>query len=143
MLLILLALGAVLLWALTRLGRQTEKAGSGHWRITATVMGAALFAGAILAVSRGSWLAAAAMALGGLWLVVQSRLRPTRVKQPVHGPEMSLSEARSILGVGEGASRQEIQAAWKRLMARAHPDQGGTEGLAVRVNAARDCLLRS
>ncbi len=27
-------------------------------------------------------------------------------------------------------------------MARAHPDQGGTEGLATRVNAARDRLLK-
>jgi len=27
-------------------------------------------------------------------------------------------------------------------MARAHPDQGGTEGLAARVNAARDRLLK-
>jgi hypothetical protein len=141
MLLILLGLGLVAVWALARLGRQTEKAGSGHWRITATVLGAALFAGAIFALSRGSWLAGAGMALGGLWLVVQSRIRSAPVKAP-RGSEMSLSEARSVLGVSEGASRQEIQAAWKRLMGRAHPDQGGTEGLAVRVNAARDRLLK-
>ena len=141
MLLILLGLGLVAVWALARLGRQTEKPGSGHWRITATVLGAALFAGAIFALSRGSWLAGAGMAIGGLWLVLQSRVRPVAHKEP-QGPEMCLSEARSVLGVSEGASRQEIQAAWKRLMARAHPDQGGTEGLAVRVNAARDRLMK-
>lgn len=139
--LIFLALGAVALWALTRLGRQTEKPGRGHWRITATILGAALFAGSILAVSRGAWLWGAGLATAGLWLVVQSRVRPVAPRVP-EGPDMSLAEARAILGVPEGASPQDIQAAWKRLMARAHPDQGGTEGLAVRVNAARDRLLR-
>ena len=55
---------------------------------------------------------------------------------------MDLAEARSILGVSQDASPQTINAAWRRLMARAHPDQGGTEGLAARVNAARDRLLK-
>ena len=140
--LIWLALGGIALWALVRLGRQTEKPGGGHWRISATILGAVLMGGAVLAVSHGAWLWAIGMTLAGLWLVVQSRLRPAAAKAP-QGPEMSLSEARSILGVGEGASRQEIQAAWKRLMARTHPDQGGTEGLAIRVNAARDRLLKA
>ncbi|MEG1030153.1 MAG: molecular chaperone DnaJ, partial [Brevundimonas sp.] len=47
-----------------------------------------------------------------------------------------------ILGVPADASPEVVQAAWRRLMARAHPDQGGTEGLAARVNAARDRLLK-
>ncbi|HAC02107.1 MAG TPA: molecular chaperone DnaJ, partial [Brevundimonas sp.] len=55
---------------------------------------------------------------------------------------MSEAEARAILGVTAGADAQTVQAAWRRLMARAHPDQGGTEGLAARVNAARDRLLK-
>ena len=55
---------------------------------------------------------------------------------------MSLTEARAILGVGEGADEAEIRAAWRRLMQRAHPDAGGTEGLAERLNAARDRLLK-
>ena len=42
----------------------------------------------------------------------------------------------------DAATPQEINAAWKRLMGRAHPDQGGTEGLASRLNAARDRLLK-
>ncbi|WP_409018381.1 molecular chaperone DnaJ [Brevundimonas vesicularis] len=140
--LIFLALAAVALWALTRLGRQTEKAGRGHWRITATILGAALFGGAVLAVSRGAWIGGAVMAMAGLWLVIQSRIRPVAARVVPEGPDMSLAEARAILGVAHGASREDIQTAWKRVMARAHPDQGGTEGLAVRVNAARDRLLR-
>ncbi|MEY4241661.1 MAG: hypothetical protein RJA14_1357 [Pseudomonadota bacterium] len=55
---------------------------------------------------------------------------------------MSPAEARALLGVTAEATPQEINAAWKRLMGRAHPDQGGTEGLASRLNAARDRLLK-
>ena len=56
---------------------------------------------------------------------------------------MTEAEARSLLGVSADATPQQINAAWKRLMARAHPDQGGTEGLASRLNAARDRLLKN
>ncbi|WP_303719630.1 molecular chaperone DnaJ [Brevundimonas naejangsanensis] len=139
--LIWLGLAAVALWALVRLGRQTERARRGHWRISATILSAALLAGAVLAAARGAWLISGGMALGGVWLAVQSRVRPPAPKaQP--SERMSEAEARAILGVTAGADAQTVQAAWRRLMARAHPDQGGTEGLAARVNAARDRLLK-
>jgi curved DNA-binding protein CbpA len=54
---------------------------------------------------------------------------------------MSLREAREILGVGDEAGRAEIDAAYRRLMRRAHPDHGGSTGLASQLNAARDRLL--
>ncbi|MDD3838185.1 MAG: molecular chaperone DnaJ, partial [Phenylobacterium sp.] len=40
------------------------------------------------------------------------------------------------------ATPAEILAAHKRLMGMAHPDKGGTSGLAAQLNAARDRLLR-
>jgi len=55
---------------------------------------------------------------------------------------MSAGEARSILGVGPDATAAEIEAAYKRLMRMAHPDKGGTSGLASQLNAARDRLLK-
>ena len=142
MLLILLGLAAVGLWVLVRLGKQTEKARTGHWRISATLLGGACFAGAVLCVARNSYIFAAALGLAGLYLVLQSRIRTITAK-PAPKPsttQMSRREACEILGVNERASREEVQAAWKRLMARTHPDQGGSEGLAARVNAARDRL---
>ena len=139
--LIWLGLAAVAVWALARLGRQTERARRGHWRISATILSTALFAGAVLAASRGVWIAAIGMAGAGLWLAVQSRIRPTALRAPV-AERLTEAEARAILGVSADATAQDIQSAWRRLMARAHPDQGGTEGLAARVNAARDRLLR-
>ncbi len=139
--LIWLGLAAVAVWALARLGRQTERARRGHWRISATILSSALFAGAVLAASRGVWLAAIGLAWGGLWLAVQSRVRSVAPRAPV-AERLSEAEARAILGVSADATPEAVQAAWRRLMARAHPDQGGTEGLAARVNAARDRLLK-
>jgi len=136
--LIWLALAAIAVWALVRLGRQTEARGRGHWRITATLFSAVLIAGAVLLAARGSWAAAAALAGAAVWLTLSSRQRATEPRAEA----MSAAEARSLLGVPAEATRQEINTAWKRLMSRAHPDQGGTEGLASRLNAARDRLLK-
>jgi DnaJ homolog subfamily C member 19 len=57
------------------------------------------------------------------------------------GGAMSRAEARAILGVGEAASVEDINDAWKRLMVKVHPDHGGTDALAARVNEARRILL--
>ena len=54
---------------------------------------------------------------------------------------MPPAEARALLGVGEQASLQEIREAHRRLIARVHPDAGGSSELAIRVNAARDALV--
>lgn len=136
--LVWLALAAIAVWALVRLGRQGERPGRGHWRVAATLLGAVLLAGAVLAGSRGAWIATAALAGAGLWFLIASRQRTVAPRME----SMTDAEARSLLGVAPDASHAEINAAWKRLMARAHPDQGGTEGLAARLNAARDHLLK-
>jgi preprotein translocase subunit Sec63 len=54
---------------------------------------------------------------------------------------MRPSEARTLLGVGENASAEDIRAAHRRLIVKVHPDAGGSAGLATRVNAARDALI--
>lgn len=62
-------------------------------------------------------------------------------RQAVARAPMLPSEARALLGVGEGASVEDIRAAHRRLIAKVHPDAGGSAGLATRVNAARDALI--
>jgi hypothetical protein len=136
--LVWLALAAIAVWALVRLGRQTERRGRAHWRVAATLFSAVLIAGAVLLAARGAWLPAVALAGAGLWLTLASRQRPP----PPRAEALTDADARSILGVSRDATAVEINAAWKRQMARAHPDQGGTEGLASRLNAARDRLLK-
>jgi hypothetical protein len=63
-------------------------------------------------------------------------------KRGVSQDRTQTNEACEILGVGPDATRAEIDAAYRRLMLRAHPDRGGTTGLATRLNAARDYLLK-
>ena len=55
--------------------------------------------------------------------------------------KMTREEAYQILGLRPGASEAEIRAAHRRLMRAAHPDSGGSEWLATRLNQARDVLL--
>ena len=54
---------------------------------------------------------------------------------------MPVAEARALLGVGEAASLGDVREAHRRLIAKVHPDNGGSQELAVRVNAARDALV--
>jgi DnaJ family protein C protein 19 len=49
--------------------------------------------------------------------------------------------ARKLLGVSAAASREEILAAHKRLVAMVHPDRGGSNAQVHEANAARDLLL--
>jgi curved DNA-binding protein CbpA len=54
---------------------------------------------------------------------------------------MGRAEALSVLGLAEGASEAEIRAVHRRLMRSAHPDHGGSDWIAARLNEARDVLL--
>lgn len=57
------------------------------------------------------------------------------------GGKMTRAEAFEVLGLAEGADEAAIRAAHRRLMRAAHPDQGGSDWLASRLNEARDVLL--
>lgn len=51
------------------------------------------------------------------------------------------AQARALLGVNRSARRDEIVDAHRRLIARVHPDRGGSNEAVHDANAARDLLL--
>lgn len=54
---------------------------------------------------------------------------------------MSEEEALNLLGLSRGAPADEIKASHRRLIKQVHPDQGGTNYLAHKINEAKRVLL--
>ncbi|MDP6968810.1 MAG: DnaJ domain-containing protein [Gammaproteobacteria bacterium] len=109
-------------------------------------------------------LVAAAMAMRGLWPVAMSllggllvygrpvlqafglwrQLQSMQQDKPSQAPSTSTMDtamAYQILGLQAGASKEEILAAHRALMAKNHPDKGGSTYLASQINQAKDLLL--
>ena len=54
---------------------------------------------------------------------------------------MSEHEARQVLGLDQSATEADIVATHRRLMQKMHPDRGGSDYLASKINQAKDRLL--
>ena len=116
----------------------------GEWRVGTGLLGIGAVMGGALVAARGGYEKGAVIMAVGAFLAAISRTRRGPKPQPKpRAPGLSEADARSLLGVEEGASAQDVQAAHQRLMKVAHPDRGGTSGLAAQLNAARDRLLKS
>ncbi len=120
--------------------------------IWAGAIGGILLAAMLFFTGRGAIALSALVFLGPMiwsW-IAEGRARRTggptpgpraRFWQPPPRGGMSQEEAYEILGLRPGATQADIRAAHRRLMSTAHPDRGGSDWLAARINQARDVLL--
>jgi hypothetical protein len=115
--------------------------------IWVVALGGLLLATLLFLTGRGGSAIAAVIMLGPLvWSWLQ-KPGPGAARKPRFGPapaargNMSRDEAFAVLGLAPGASEAQIRDAHRRLMRMAHPDSGGSDWLASRVNQARDLLL--
>ena len=60
---------------------------------------------------------------------------------PASTSTMNRKEALAVLGLGEAATREDIIAAHRKLMQKIHPDRGGNDYLAAKINQAKDLLV--
>ncbi|MAR79354.1 MAG: hypothetical protein CMM18_03890 [Rhodospirillaceae bacterium] len=56
---------------------------------------------------------------------------------------MTIKEAYLMLGLDESATKDEIKEAHHKLMLKIHPDQGGSNFLASKINQAKELLLKN
>ncbi|OXE35553.1 MAG: molecular chaperone DnaJ [Phenylobacterium zucineum] len=126
------------LWWISRSGPKLKRR---EWRLVSGGLALGAFSASAYEAMRGGWSPAIILFLLGLWLASTTRASAAPVEPPV-ASSLDDTEARKLLGVGPEAGRREILEAYARLIKLAHPDKGGTHGLAAQINAARDRLLR-
>jgi hypothetical protein len=97
----------------------------------------------LLLIWRLSWLGLALAWVGIALAVVAGLVWWSARPRATRAPDPELVEARRVLGVTPKASRADIIAAHRSRIAAAHPDRGGSDQEAARLNAARDLLLKS
>ncbi|HUO11641.1 MAG TPA: DnaJ domain-containing protein [Caulobacteraceae bacterium] len=129
----ILALAVLALAVLAAYGRRSL-AGRAQGRLLVAFLAALTAGAAVYEGLRGVWLGALVLIGAAVWVGAGA--------QPPRNVQMSRRDAAAMLGVSEDASRDQINAAFRRLMRRVHPDQGGAPGLAAQLNAARAALLK-
>jgi hypothetical protein len=123
---------------------------------TQKLAGGVIIAFAALLMFRGDMSAALALFAFGAGLYGKSALFPNGFGPRVAsgpGPQtsrpppvrprggMTKDEALKVLGLKDSANEVEIRSAHKRLIKDFHPDKGGSDYLAAKINEAKDILL--
>ena len=77
-------------------------------------------------------------------LRVFSRVKQSNTNYSRQNIDISgIEEAYEILGLTMDASDEEIDHAYKELIRKNHPDMGGSEYIAKKINAAREYIIKN
>jgi hypothetical protein len=146
------------LWLIRKVGRAPPAAVR---LLLQKIGGGAMIAFAALLTVRGQWNLAIGLFALGMGLIGKASLLPNGFNWGGASPQnngvppkqeqtppsqrgkvlLPKAEALSILGLKPGASAEDVKLAHKRLMKDFHPDKGGTDYLAAKINEAKDVLL--
>ena len=121
----------MLLWGFLGAAVLLVITGRTHWIVAAVA--------ALIPLLKGLLgLAIRAFPLLQQWLKTSGHTTPGR---PSGNTQLTITEAYQLLGLKVGASREDVVQAHKRLIQKLHPDRGGNDYLAAKLNEARDLLL--
>ncbi len=152
LLLVVVATAALIMWSKYQRGDLEQKK-----RVIRQALKYAFLGLVVFLVMRGRlhWLggvlAAAIPFIPGLYQLILARFRSQKNQGtgepiPPQAPLTSVEEAMEILGLSGNPDSGEITAemivdAHRKLIQKLHPDRGGNDYLAAKINQARDLLL--
>jgi hypothetical protein len=145
---ILLALAAAA-WVLLRAGKGGGE-GRGMFRLKVVgllAVATVLFAAKLFPLALMILVAAGGVTAIELWreraIKAMNDMAPGAGTAPAPRTAMTVDEAAAVLGVATDASDEDVRAAHKKLIGQLHPDKGGTDYLAAKINDARKIMLES
>lgn len=144
---IILALGAAA-WVLFRAGRGRVDESKTMFRlkvVSLLAFAAVCFAAKLFPIAFMVLLAAGGVTAIELWsgraIKGLEDMAPGAGMAPSPAASMKVAEAAAVLGVAPDADEEAIKAAHKKLIGQLHPDKGGSDYLAAKINDARRVML--
>jgi len=140
---ILFALGAAV-WVLWRAGKGGEGLGVFRLKLVGLLaVAAVLFAAQLFPLALMILVAAGGVTAIELWreraITGMDSMTPGAGAAP--RALLGVEEAAAVLGVEIDASDEAVKSAHKKLISQLHPDRGGTDYLAAKINDARRVML--
>jgi len=97
--------------------------------------------GSLMAAKGRVWVGGGLVAMAAIYAVRRLRRTNRKPSAQVGRESPQLAEARALLGLDLNYDEAVIREAHRRLIAKVHPDAGGTSALAEKINEARNILL--